>query len=301
MNFELVKGNTYIIDTGMSYIPFYKINRNEIILIDTGWAKGERKGLQEILDINDFKVKGILCTHAHIDHVGNNSYFKEKYKSIIAMPAYEAFICSSAINLKLFFYSQTMAEVIEHTGSMICETDILIMPGEEKVSLCGVEFKIIETPGHSPAHICVITPDDTAYLGDALISYEVMDGAKLPYAFALKEDLLSKNKLYDLKCSKYIVSHKGMYDDITKLITDNIIFYKHRAEVIYNIIDGEMSTEDIFKKVINKFKIKIGNQYRYSVLERMLRSYVQYLHETGALQLNMNDGLLKYSRKQEDI
>jgi hypothetical protein len=38
-----VKGNTYCIDTGMTYIPFYKINENEIIMLDSGWAKGEKK------------------------------------------------------------------------------------------------------------------------------------------------------------------------------------------------------------------------------------------------------------------
>ena len=31
-----VKGNTYCIDTRMTYIPFYKINDNEIIMLDSG-------------------------------------------------------------------------------------------------------------------------------------------------------------------------------------------------------------------------------------------------------------------------
>ncbi|MEQ8199457.1 MAG: MBL fold metallo-hydrolase, partial [Clostridiaceae bacterium] len=96
-----VKGNTYCIDTGMTYIPFYKINNEEIIMLDTGLKRGEREGIEEGLENNNFKVRAIINSHAHIDHMGNNAYFKNKYNSIIAMPAYEAVICSSEVNLKV--------------------------------------------------------------------------------------------------------------------------------------------------------------------------------------------------------
>lgn len=296
MEIKKIKGNTFCIDTGMTYIPFYKINDEEIIMLDSGWAKGERKGIDEFLKINNFKVVSIICSHAHIDHIGNNTYLKEKYNCVIAMPAYEAFVCSSTVNLKLYYSSQTLSEVTEHFGHMVCETDIKILPNQDQIYVCGIKFKIFHTPGHSPAHICITTPDDVAYLGDALISYEVMEGAKMPYAYILREDLKSKTKLHDLKCSKYIVAHKGMYDDIIKLINDNIEFYKNRAARVYDVIDGAMTMEDIFKAVIKKFNIHVNNRYRYTVIERMLRSYVEYLNEIGAIELNIDDGFLKYSK-----
>lgn len=34
-----VKGNTYCIDTGMTYLPFYKLNNQDIILMDSGFNK----------------------------------------------------------------------------------------------------------------------------------------------------------------------------------------------------------------------------------------------------------------------
>ncbi|MFA6940539.1 MAG: MBL fold metallo-hydrolase [Clostridiaceae bacterium] len=294
MEIKEIKGDTYCIDTGMSYIPFYKINDEEIIMLDTGWAKGERKGIDKILEENNFKVVGIINSHAHIDHIGNNSYLKEKYNSIIAMPSYEALVCSSTVNLKVYYSSQTLTDVTEHYGHMVCETDIMISDDQNKIYVCGIKFKIVHTPGHSPAHICIITPDNVAYLGDALISYEVMEGAKMPYAYILREDLSSKAKLYDLKCSKYVVAHKGMYDDITNLITDNIDFYKNRAERIYNFIVGSMTMEDILKTVIKNFHINVKTRFKYAKIERMLRSYVEYLYETGKIELIMEDGFIKY-------
>jgi len=299
MKIKEIRGNTFCIDTGMLYIPFYKINDSEIILLDSGWAKGERQGIDEILDKNNLVVAGIICSHAHVDHIGNNAYFKEKYNCTIAMPAYEALICSSTLNLKLYYHSQTLPEVIEHFGHMVCKTDIMIFQEQDIICLCGIKFKILHTPGHSPAHICITTPDDVAYLGDTLISYEVMRGAKMPYAYILSEDLKSKVKLYDLKCSKYVVAHKGMYDDVEKLISDNINFYKNRALRVYEVIDGAMTMEDILRAVIVKFNIHINNRYKYTMIQRMLGSYVDYLSETGMIVLHMDEGIFKYFNNLE--
>lgn len=296
MEIKEIKGNTFCIDTGMSYIPFYKINNEEIILLDSGWGKGERKGIVALLEKNCFKVVGIICSHAHIDHIGNNAYFKEKYKCTIAMSAHEALVCSSTINLKVYYSTQTLSVVTEHFGDMVCDTDSMILDNQDRIDVCGIEFNIIHTPGHSPAHICIITPDNVAYLGDALISYDVMEGSKMAYAFILREDLKSKAKLYDLKCSRYVVAHKGMYNDITKLIADNINYYKNRAAKVYALIEGAMTMEDIFKAAIKKFDIIVKSTYRYAVIERMLRSYVEYLNETGSIELNIEHGFLKYSK-----
>ena len=300
MEIKEIKGNTFCIDTGMLYIPFYKINNEEIIMLDSGWAEGEREGIDKLLEKNKFKVVAIICSHAHIDHVGNNAFLKKKYNCIIAMPSYEALICSSTVNLKLYFNSQTLSEVTEHFGHMVCQTDIMILDNQDSIIVKGIKFKILHTPGHSPAHICITTPDDVVYLGDTLIGYEVMRGAKMPYAYILSEDLKSKLKLYDLKCSKYVVAHKGMYDDITELITDNISFYKNRASRIYTVIEGDMTMEDILKAVIEKFNIHIKSRYRYTIIVRMLKSYVEYLNETGMIELNMDKGFLKYSKASTD-
>jgi hydroxyacylglutathione hydrolase len=293
-----VKGNTFCIDTGMTYIPFYKINDEEIIMMDTGWKVGEREGIEELLEENNYKIVGIICSHAHIDHIGNNTYLKNKYNCVIAMPAYEALVCSSTVNLKVYYSTRTLSDVTERFGHMVCETDIMISDNQDKIYVCGIKFKILHTPGHSPAHICISTPDNVAYVGDALISYEVMKGAKMPYAFILKEDLKSKTKLFDLKCSRYVIAHKGMYDDITKLINDNIDFYKNRAERIYEIIEGAMTMEDIMKSVIKSFNIHVKTVDKYALIERMLRSYVEYLDETGRIGLIMDNGFLKYTKVQ---
>jgi glyoxylase-like metal-dependent hydrolase (beta-lactamase superfamily II) len=293
-----IKGNTYCIDTGMTYIPFYKINDEEIIMLDSGWARGEREGIVSLLEGNNFRVAAIINSHCHIDHVGNNAFLKTKYNSIIAMPAYEAYVCSSAVNLKVYYGSMTLTEVEQQIGHMVCETDIKITEEQSKIFVCDIKFKIVHTPGHSPAHICIITPDDVAYMGDSLISHDVMNGAKMPYAYILREDLKSKEKLFGLSCSKYVVAHKGIYDDITRLVYDNITFYKHRAQLVYDAIEDAMTMEEMFRAAKKCFGICVTNRPRFLVLERMFRSYLEYLHETGMVKSILDDGFIKYIKTE---
>lgn len=296
-----VKGNTFCIDTGMTYVPFYKINDKEIVMLDSGWAKGEREGIDSIIEENNFTVAGIICTHFHMDHVSNCGYLKKKFNCQIAMPAYEAFICDSATNLKMYYSTQTMTDVKEYYGQGIFKTDIMISKDETEIIMNDNKFKILQIPGHSPAHIGIITPDDVAYVADSLISYEVMAGAKMPYAYILSEDLASKNKLYNLNCSKYIVAHKGIYSQITQLIEDNIVFYKSRARGVYSVIKKPMTVDDILKACVEKFQINVKTNYKYNFMQRMLRSYVEYLDEIGMIKLEVKDGFQKYSRTDDNM
>ncbi|MDF2700503.1 MAG: hydrolase [Haloplasmataceae bacterium] len=298
-----VKGNTYCINTVLTNLPFYKINEEEIVLLDSGWAE-ERDEIVKILEEYHLKVRGILNTHAHVDHIGNNAYFKDKENCLIAMPALEANICASSVNLKVYYSTLSLSNIEKHFGHMVNKTDILITDDEDKVSLCGVDFKIMHTPGHSPSHICIVTPDQVAYIGDTLISYDVMESAKMPYAFILSQDLKSKAKLSHLNCSYYILAHKAIYEDITSLITDNINFYKSRAFRIHQIIENNMNFEEILKAVLKEFNIKIKTINKYVVIERMLRSYIEYLTETNMLEIQMNDGTVEYKKndeKREDL
>jgi hypothetical protein len=123
-----------------------------------------------------------------------------------------------------------------------------------------------------------------------------MEGAKMPYAFILSEDMKSKARLYDLHCSKYVVAHKGMYDSIKKLIDDNMDFYESRAMRIYDVIDVPMTMEEILKAVIKSFNIRVNDIFRYYMMERMLRSYVDYLYDIDKLKLIIENGFLKYTK-----
>lgn len=298
MNITQVKDRTYCIDLGESNVVFYKINEKDIILIDTG-AIDERETLETALQENNLNVKGIICSHGHPDHVASNQYLKEKYKCLIAAPMFEAQMCSSAAKLKAIYVNNTIKDINNIFNYMIFETDIYITDEQKELDLCGVNFNIFHTPGHSPSHICITTPDNVCYIADGLVSYEVIETAKVPYDFVMTEAIKSKEKLLSLKCDKYIVSHKGIFEDITKLVSDNIQFYTDKANKILELIKGKMTIDEIMKSVSESFELKTNNVFRYELISRLLMCHLDYLTETGKIKVVINEGYRKYVRTED--
>ena len=294
-----VAGNTYVLDFPVLHLPYYKKSETEIILLDTGLKREHEAALLGFLEEENLTVSGILCTHAHIDHVGNAAWLKEKYGCPIAMPKVEAEIVSSLLNLKIFYGTYPMNRIRDHFGHMVIKADRFIEETETEILFQGVPFSIIHTPGHSAGHIAITTPDDVTYLGDALISEEVMRSSKLPYAHILSKDLMSKMKLYHVRSSWYILAHKGIYTDIKDLITDNIYFYKNRAEEILKVIEKPMTFEDILKSLSRSMRICITTPFKYIAVERMLRCYIEYLEETGKITLVLEEDFLKYTKTSQ--
>lgn len=289
-----VKGNTYVLDLDLLYLPYYKIDEENIILLDTGYMRNHREKLITYFEENHLNVAGILCSHAHIDHVGNAAYFREKYGCPVAMTREEAAIVESVLSLKKFYANYAMNHAREHFGHMVVETDRMIEPDETEITFCGADFRILHTPGHSTGHITITTPDNVTYIGDALISYEVMESAKLPYAYILTQDIASKMKLYSLQSSQYVLAHKGIYPDVKDLITDNIYFYRNRAEEILSVITGPVTKEELLQEVALIMRIRIDSTFKYLVVERMLQCYVEYLLETGRIIQEVQNQSLKY-------
>lgn len=291
-----IKGNTYVLDLGMMLLPYYKLDHQKIILLDAGLKERHLEKLERFLSENQYHVEGILCTHGHVDHIGNVNYFKEKYQCEVALPEEEYFVIGSLDQLELFFSPTPRDQVCSQYGHMIFKPDVLIKKNHEMITFCGVDFKVIHTPGHSIHHVGFITPDDVSYLGDALLSPEVMAQAKLPYSYNLLKDLTSKMSLYHVEASYHVLAHKGVYADIKDLITDNIYFYKNRGEYVLNHLETPLSFEQLFTTVMEDLSIQIKTSEKYRVLERILKGYVSYLEETHKIQGGIAEGTLKYQK-----
>jgi len=173
------------------------------------------------------------------------------------------------------------------------------IPDEEGVfSFCGVDFRILPTPGHSPGHLCVITPDDVCYVGDALLSGKMLD-AKIPYNFAHQAALDSYDLLLNLKCEKYILAHRGVFEDLTELAEVNRKLVMDKADLILSLITHPMSESAIYEAVCEHYTLLTSKPLKSAMMERNIHSYVEYLLDRGDLTDTPQHGIRYYARKEE--
>ena len=294
MKLTLVKGNTYVLE-GEELIPLYKVGEDKCILLDTGLLI-ERQELEESLLSNGLTPVGILSSHAHVDHCANNGYLQEKYGIPVALTWQEAGMCSSIMTLKCYFLTLTPG-IVERESSCLVHTPDVIIPSRDcEFEFCGVNFGIIQTPGHSSGHICVVTPDDVCYVADALLSRENQD-AKLPYALYHAAAFESRRKMGQTRHSWYIIAHKGICPgaDFPALVRDNDALILRRAEEILSLVHGPTSFSEINRTVCAHYKLLTRQPRRSLRFERNVRFFVEYLVDEGYLEMSCEDGSTLYS------
>ena len=293
MKLSRVIGNTWVAE-GMELIPFYRLEGGRCILLDTG-LPAEREELESSLLEGGLVPAVVLCSHAHVDHCGNNGYFQEKYHIPVALTAPEAGMCQNLLTLKCYFLNFSPDRSAQRSQGMLHTPDVLVPLRDGPFDFAGARFRIVCTPGHSPGHIAVITPDNVCYAADALLSHEML-GAKLPYELSHRGAIESREKLRGLNCDAYILAHRGVCPPVhfEELIDANQQLIQERLEEILEIIDHPMEFSRISASVCTRYQLFTHKPERALAFERNIRFFVEYLVDAGLVEMECRRGALYY-------
>lgn len=301
MELVQVKGNTYVLKS-WELIPLYQIDDSRCILLDTGLA-GQRVTLERTLQQHGLTCVGIIGSHAHIDHMGSHAYFQEKYGTKIAMSLGEAAMLSSRLGLNLQHYNLSARQIMDdpQLGGTMCLADEIILPQDTQVTLCGVTFGIVHTPGHTMDHICVRTPDDVLYLADAIMTGRTLFKSKFPYAFSMQDYFDSLRLLRTLPARAYIAAHYGVYPEILSFVDMEARFLSQRMQEILDLVEGVITAEELTSRICQVYEINAHSLVDLSYFERATRAYIFYLIDRGHMESFMENNMILYRRLVEKV
>jgi len=129
----------------------------ETFIVDPG---DEPDRILDFINENKLKVKYIVCTHAHFDHIAAVSDIKEETKAAIVLHKDDLEIYKSAKEHAALFGFELYS---------IPEPDIFVTEGDH-LTVGNLTFMIIHAPGHSPGGIClygegIVITGDTLFAG----------------------------------------------------------------------------------------------------------------------------------------
>ena len=158
-----VLGNTYAAVAATALLPVYKLNDRDVVLIDTGYAKLDRAGLTALIDGQGWRLRAILCSHAHFDHTGNVRYLQERYGAKAAISLIEAGISVNPDSYRANYVALTYGKSRELFLEECFTADRVIFPQEDHIDVDGARFGVLSLPGHSAGQLGFVTPDGAAY------------------------------------------------------------------------------------------------------------------------------------------
>ena len=181
---------------------------------------------------------------------------------------------------------------------MFCHADRLITPRDTEVVVEGARFQVLRLPGHAPEHLGFVTPDGVAYLGDALMSEQVLNSVHIPYSMCCELDIQTKRNIQHMDYDAYIIPHNAVCTDVRALVQQNICVLQDKIETVYNTVDHYMSMEQIVARASAAMGVRGDTTYKINVAERNIRIFVEHLLDTKRLRVRANEGVIEYIRRE---
>lgn len=275
---ELVKvgEKTYYIKNPTN-IGIYKIDEENVYLIDSGNDKDAGKKILKIIDEQGWKVKGIITTHSNADHIGGNKVIQDRTNCPIYAYNIEKCITEYPILEPSFLYGGYPFKELRNKFLMAKESKVMQIDNNLPD---GLEYIVLK--GHFFDMIGIKTDDDVYFLADSLFSEETITKYHLFFIYDVKEYLNTLDYLSTLKGNIFIPSHCEATNDISYLIEINKNKIKEIIEKIYNACEKEMTFERILKYIFDEYNL-VMNENQYVLIGSTIKSYLSYLHDENRL------------------
>jgi glyoxylase-like metal-dependent hydrolase (beta-lactamase superfamily II) len=131
----------------------------DAIVIDPG---DEPDRIIETIKDNGFKIKAIICTHAHFDHIGAITEIKRETQAMILL---------HKDDMELYKNARDQAAIWGYDVDDMPEPDGYLNEGDS-IRVGDLSFKVLHTPGHSPGGICLYG-EGVVFTGDTLFQGSV--------------------------------------------------------------------------------------------------------------------------------
>ncbi|KAJ7703207.1 Metallo-hydrolase/oxidoreductase [Mycena rosella] len=107
------------------------------------------------IETHGLKIKYVLETHAHADHLTAAQYYKKK----IQVPV--------GIGRRISTVQETFAPIYGFSPSSFVDTFDLLFRDDEEFSLGNLSCRVIHLPGHTPDHVGYVI-GQTVFTGDSI-------------------------------------------------------------------------------------------------------------------------------------
>ncbi len=179
----------------------YLIDAGDLVLIDSGAGKSFDRLVSNIerLGLDPKRLKAILATHGHIDHIGTLHRFQQEFGVQVIAHELDAAAVEEGRGTAAEAYG------VRYTP---CKVDLRLQGSEESLRFGSYELKVIHIPGHTPGSVAAYLDMDNKRV---LFGQDIHGPYYPEWGADPAQARLSLRKLLDLKADILCEGHFGIY------------------------------------------------------------------------------------------
>ncbi|MBN1367978.1 MAG: MBL fold metallo-hydrolase [Dehalococcoidales bacterium] len=250
---------------GIHPFPAYLSIGKEAMIIEGGTGATADIIVDQIeqLGIEPTRIKYVVLTHSHSDHIGAVPRWKKRWPhlKILAGPiadkllqkdgAVKEFITSDNIISEIVLKKGEIAKMPAELSDYTFRIDIPVNEGYKIDLGDSVVWNVLDVPGHSPCHISLFNPSEAILaMGDATGFYVPEKGVFWPNYFSSLDDYCrSIKKLAALPVRLGALSHNGVISgDVKDYLRSALKATEDYYQEIRNRLDNGESTDEMAKE-----------------------------------------------------
>lgn len=289
MELKQIGNKTYYIENPTN-IGIYKVDDNNVYLIDSGNDKDAGKKILRIVEEQGWNIKGIISTHSNADHIGGNKVIQDRTNCPIYAHGIEKSFTEFPILETSFLYggypyNDLRNKFLLAKESNVTEIDNNLPEGIEYFNLKGHYFDMIG----------IKTDDDIYFLADSLFSETTITKYHIFFIYDVQEYLNTLDYLSTLEGKLFVPSHCEATTNITNLISINRNIINEIADKVYSFCNDK-TFEDILKDVLDSYNLEL-NSNQYVLCGSTIRSFLSYLYNQEKIEYYFLDNKMYWKKK----
>ena len=296
-----IKGNSFYIKGGTN-TGVYIFDDKSALIIDPGLPGARPRNIIRDLERDGIEVKWIINTHEHNDHYGAGYQFKDKYKDLINMSSKDS---KPYIDNPILFSAYIMGgntneflnTILTNKNMETVSIDKTIEPGT--IIINNEYIEIIDLKGHTLGSIGVLTKDKVFFIGDTLVSEELLSKFELLFLFDIQAYLKSLSILETIDFEYVVLGHGKKVlsrKETLELAKKHELCVTKYLNQLRELTKEPKNLESILKIILNENKLSY-NYKEYHFFKSTLVSMISHLTKLGELNYVLKDGDVLYYTK----
>ncbi len=253
-------------------------------LVDSGNDKDAGKKVLKLLEENRWRLKGIVNTHSHADHIGGNGYLQRQTGCKIFAKGIERAFVRDPVLEPSFLYGGYPCKDLRHKFLLAQESEAFELSHEAFPK----ELEVIPLKGHSFDMIGIRTADDVVFLADCVSSESTLQKYPVSFLYDVEEYLHTLEAVEKLKAKLFVPAHAPAAEDIGALVRLNRQKVFEISEKIQELLKAPMCFEALLKRIFEEYGLNMSFE-QYVLVGSTVRSYLSWLRDQGKVQALFED------------